>query len=58
MENNHGLGVTPCSCHAKSSVDLAEYHWMLNPIAKVPVPLRQPWQTPARNLSSAVDQFV
>lgn len=53
MENNHGFGVTPCSCHAKFSVDLAEHPWKLNPIANVTIPLRRHWQTPAANLSSA-----
>jgi len=55
MENNHGLGVTPCSCHAKSFMDLAKYPRKVNPIAIVAIPSRQRWQTTPRNLSSAVN---
>lgn len=57
MENNHGLGVTSHSHHAKSFMDLAEYPQKLNPIANVAIPSRQRWQTPAGNLSSAVNRF-
>lgn len=56
MENNHGLGVTPRSCHAKSFMDLAEYPGKLNTVANVAIPKRRRWQTPAGNLSSAVNR--
>lgn len=52
MENSHGFGVTPCSCHAKFFVDLAEYPRKLNPTANVTIPSRRHWQTPAANLRS------
>lgn len=57
MENRHGLGVTPHSHRAKSFMDLAEYPQKLNLVANAAIPLRQCWQTPAGNLSSAVNRF-
>lgn len=58
MENNHGLGVTPRSCHVKSLMDLAEHPRELKPVANVAIPSRQRWQSPAGNLSSAVNRFA
>lgn len=55
MENNHGLAVTPPSCHAESFRDLAEHPLTLKPAASMTIPLRRLWQASARNLSPAAE---